>query len=735
MIAFAEYLLKVILCSALLTGYYWFALRNKLFHAWNRFYLLASVVIAFGLPFLKIPFLQEEQQQGLPAYQILQSITTDEVWFEETTTTAAVKQSFFSAENVSLLLYLLVSFITLIILLIAIIRIIRLIKKYQHWKINNLVFVDTDAKGTPFSFLSFVFWNREIDFNSEQGQQIFAHELVHVKQKHSWDKLFINIVLIFFWSNPFFWLIRKELTMIHEFIADEQSVKDHDTASFAAMIIATAFPGYNMPLTNPFFYSPIKRRLQMLSKLQNPKIGYISRLLLLPLLIFLFTAFAVKIKETSRTSSIPALEKPMIVVIDAGHGFKDGKRNGAEGLNGISEDEIALAIAKKIEQMNSDENLKLIFTRTDKNFIEANERVRITKESKADLFVSIHSSFVPKIKKDGKEFENPMNGFELYVAKDGTSNLEESKELGSAIINEMRNIMTIREPGIKQRNAGIYVISAATCPAVLLECGFVSNSKDVAFLTDEKNQEKIAEAVLKGIVNYAYRKNKVSVTEPITIIVSDTTPKPSKDAITLIADSIEFKSIKNTDQLIIINGKKSVRKMPDSFLINAKTVTVIKKKNKEAIAKYGPEAKNGVIIFEDTIITKKNDLDKTENQNNEPVFTKAEKMPEFPGGIDKLLAYLHNTLTAKKEPLSTDKDIHQLEIEIIIDKNGKITRATILKGVKNETANALVKVLLNSPAWSPAIQNGHNVAVLKKLNISYQSANPPSEHWFSVRTN
>ena len=314
MIAFAEYLLKVIICSALLSGYYWFALRNKLFHAWNRFYILASVIIAIGLPFLKITFLQEEQQQVKPAYQVLQTITTDEVWFEETTDTLTPKQSFVTAENVSIGLYLVVSFITLMILLIAIFRIIRLIKKYQHWKINNLVFVDTDARGTPFSFLHFVFWNRDIDFNSEQGQQIFAHELVHVQQKHSWDKLFINTVLIVFWSNPFFWLIRKELTMIHEFIADQQSVKDHDSASFSAMILATAFPRYNMPLTNPFFYSPIKRRLLMLTKLQNPKVGYISRLLLLPLGTLMFFVFAVKPKKAEVEnvfSKIHSFEQPL----------------------------------------------------------------------------------------------------------------------------------------------------------------------------------------------------------------------------------------------------------------------------------------------------------------------------------------------------------------------------------------------------------------------------------------
>ncbi|HLP36664.1 N-acetylmuramoyl-L-alanine amidase [Lacibacter sp.] len=391
---------------------------------------------------------------------------------------------------------------------------------------KDLTFVDTDAKGTPFSFLHYIFWNRKIDFESAQGQQIFKHELIHVKEKHSVDKLFLQLVLIVFWINPFFWIIRKELTMIHEFIADRKSVKDSDASALAAMILTAAFPGHTLSLTNPFFYSPIKRRLLMLSKLQNPKVGYISRLLLLPLLTILFTAFALKIKEKDATSRIPLLERSLTVVIDAGHGLNESKPHGAIGLNGISEDEIALAISKKIEQLNTDKNLKLIFTRKDESYIDANERVKITSENSADLFISIHASFVPPLKKDGKEIENPANGFELYVAKEGTSNLEQSKTLGSSIINEMKTIIAIREPAIKQRQTGIFVLTAVPCPAVLLECGFVSNSKDIAFLTNEKNQEKIAEAVLKGIVNYATAKHQNTATTLHTSpITKDTLPK------------------------------------------------------------------------------------------------------------------------------------------------------------------------------------------------------------------
>jgi beta-lactamase regulating signal transducer with metallopeptidase domain len=94
--------------------------------------------------------------------------------------------------------------------------------------------------------------------------------MVHVEEKHSVDKLFMQLVLIFCWCNPFFWLIRKELHAIHEFIADQKSVDQQDTAAFASMILQAAYPKHYPALVNPFFQTSIKRRIIMLTKLQNP---------------------------------------------------------------------------------------------------------------------------------------------------------------------------------------------------------------------------------------------------------------------------------------------------------------------------------------------------------------------------------------------------------------------------------------------------------------------------------
>lgn len=539
MIAVADFLIKVIICSGLLTGFYWIALRNKLFHQWNRYYLIAVVAVSLCIPFIKITLTQTATTSPV-TYQALQTVTTNEAWIEDSQIAQENGKTFFTSENIVLLLYALISLLVLLMTIAALLKIGRLLKANQKWKIDSLTFVETDAKGTPFSFFRFLFWNNAIDFHSEKGQQIFAHELIHVEEKHSADKLLMQLVLIVFWINPFFWLIRKELTMIHEFIADQKSVKNHDTASFAAMILASVYPTVNFPMTNSFFYSPIKRRLLMLSKLQNPKVSYFSRLLLLPLLTLIFFAFVLKTKTVTKQEAISNLDKQIIVVIDAGHGFKNGSPDGAHIFNGLSEDEISLAISKKIGELNTDKNLKLIFTRTGKDFVGLHERGDFAIANKADLFVSIHANFAPQLREGNKYVENPDNGFESYVVRDGLPFVAESKRLAAMIVNEMQGIITVKEPAIRQRQQGIWVLQSTNCPAVLLECGFISNKKDAEFLSDEKNQEKMAEAILRGIKKYVSGE-KFTIQENVTVAKKDTTPEKSEPIFTETEIAPKFK--------------------------------------------------------------------------------------------------------------------------------------------------------------------------------------------------
>src|ERR1039457_3767121 len=280
MITLVWYLLKVIICSGILCGYYYLALRNKIFNRWNRFYLLASVVLALSLPLIKINIFRYTTEDKGTVIRMLQTINNSDEIIIEYSRHSGIQ---FTTENLIIAGYLFITILFLTPLFLSFYKIYQLRKKYPAVKMKEVNFIATDAKGTPFSFFKFIFWNNAIDLDSLQGQQIFNHEIAHVKERHSYDKIFMNLVLLFFWGNPFFWLIQKELYMIHEFIADKEALEDNDLNSFAVMVLQTVYPNHHFSITNNFFHSPLKRRLMMFSKNKNPKVNYLSRLLVLPL--------------------------------------------------------------------------------------------------------------------------------------------------------------------------------------------------------------------------------------------------------------------------------------------------------------------------------------------------------------------------------------------------------------------------------------------------------------------
>ncbi len=258
---------------------------------------MAAVVLSLLLPFIKIIFWQPAAEQPTGVIQALQAVSNGDEYMGNIIISASSNS--FDITQLYPLAYLAVSLVLFIIFLHTLYSIFNLIRKYPTQIIDKISFVNTDAKSTPFSFFNYIFWNNSINIETTTGHQIFKHELAHVQEKHSHDKIFSNIILIFFWCNPFFWLIRKELNMIHEFIADKKAVEDSDTASFAAMILQATYPQHRFQLTNNFFYSPIKRRLLMLTKNKNPKVNYFGRVMVLPLLVLIFAAFTFKVKNTS----------------------------------------------------------------------------------------------------------------------------------------------------------------------------------------------------------------------------------------------------------------------------------------------------------------------------------------------------------------------------------------------------------------------------------------------------
>jgi TonB-dependent SusC/RagA subfamily outer membrane receptor len=690
MTTLAWYLLKVIICSGILCGYYYLALRNKIFHRWNRFYLLAAVILSLIVPVMKINVFQRAGEEKGAVVKMLQTISNSNEIIIEYSRNSGLQ---LNSENIIAAIYLLITIAFLSIFFLALCKIFRLKRKYPGTKMKGISFISTDAKGTPFSFFNSIFWNNAIDLHSTQGQQIFNHEIAHVKEKHSYDKIFMNIVLIFFWLNPFFWLMRKELSMIHEFIADKEALEDGDINAFAEMILQTVYPGRQFSITNNFFHSPLKRRLIMFTKNKSPKVSYLSRLLVLPLAAIVFFAFTLKISREKNPSSYNG--KIITVVIDAGHGGDD---NGAVSASGLKEKDIDLAIAKKIAELNSNDHIKILLSRKDDISMNVKDRVEFAKANNSDLFISIHINAADKD-------NSSENGFSVIIDK---NNSENNKLLASAIINELKKIYTT-EGTIGVRTQGVWVLDHNICPAALIECGYLTSPADEAFITVSSNQEKIARNILEGIEKYAEQKISAKINN--INVIQDTVP----------ASAIKIKSKLPLNVLYVVD-KKIVSKEEISNINPEDIESISILKDTASLKLYGEKGKNGVIV----ITTKKKDISESK------IFTRLEGNAIIEDRLTKVTGRADTAILINSNDNASNSNIH-LEANSIILKasdpakepiyivNGKeIPKDAALKAISPNSMKS-INVLKGESAVNKYGDKGKNGVVeifLKPSGIS-----------------
>jgi N-acetylmuramoyl-L-alanine amidase len=493
------YLCKVIVCSGLLYGYYRWFLHGRPFHQYNRYYLLTSTLAALVLPLIRLPAIHQ-----LPA--IAQSSTLSGALhaisagsFSEGTLTTGHSVSSMALMDwrwMVLAAYSLAAGVFLYVFIRQLLYIRRLPRKYPREQLGRIDFFMTREPGTPFSFLNHLFWNEEIDPDSHKGRQVFRHEWYHIHQRHTLDLLLLKPVMILCWVNPFFYLIYREIRTIHEFLADQHAVSGGDRYEYAELLVWHNIYDRPLPLLHPFFQSSIKRRITMLTRLTSARPRYISRAMALPLALLLLCAFS---GRPDPAHPLPSAPPPSFtVVIDAGHGGMD---DGAVAGH-TKEKDINLALALKIQQLSPEYHVTVLLTRQTDELAGKKSSIResleyraaLANERKADLFVSIH------VNSTGTGTATTKQGFSAFVSKDNVQ-FPQCVKLGSAMLDAFRGIYGTDE-SLHEVPDRIYVLRNTNMPAVVLECGFIDNPSDRAFITDSGNQEKIARDILQGIQRY-----------------------------------------------------------------------------------------------------------------------------------------------------------------------------------------------------------------------------------------
>ncbi len=200
------------------------------------------------------------------------------------------------------------------------------------------------------------------------------------------------------------------------------------------------------------------------------------------------------------TDSSRILNNP-IVIIDPGHGGEDG---GTVGKNGCLEKDLNLTIAKKLKLMLSSMGIESILTREndtllyDKNAdyegqkkrLDMQARLEIAEKYENAVFVSIHQNSFPQEK---------YKGFQIYYS----SNNSDSAMLAKTIELNVKSILQPDNSRVaKSAGESIYLLRKLNCPALLLECGFLSNAEECQLLCDDKYQNELCAVIAYSIEEY-----------------------------------------------------------------------------------------------------------------------------------------------------------------------------------------------------------------------------------------
>jgi hypothetical protein len=257
------YGIKSILILSVLATFYKLALEKETIHRFKRVYLLASVLLSLIGPLLSFEIQSEivpvtPSSFVVPQFErALADSSVDVVQTHPTDTWTDLLPLLYGGITAALLLRLSRN-------LLSIIRRIRQNPSRRHAEATVILLPDTTR---PHTFLHYLFVSRE-DYEKQRIEpELFTHELTHIRQKHSLDILFVELVSCFCWFNPTLFVVRRAIRLNHEFLADESvNAVYQDVVSYQRLLLSKLTPKTTVFLTSAFTFQTAKQRLIMMTK-------------------------------------------------------------------------------------------------------------------------------------------------------------------------------------------------------------------------------------------------------------------------------------------------------------------------------------------------------------------------------------------------------------------------------------------------------------------------------------
>lgn len=314
------YVLESATCLAVLYLVYYFLLRKEKSFRYNRFYLLAAILFAVSFPIIEIDYNPANTPAVLNSIHQVGNEVGNEPIIEADkaysyTITAQSERPFLLWWETLLIIYVTGAVLGIMRLLIRIRSFKEVVWFKRHttrYKTKGAYFhVNTDGSTPTFSFFNYLFWDNTLVLTAQEKQQVLDHEKVHIREKHSYDIMFVELLKVIFWFNPFMYLYKSLLEECHEYLADRKVAAETGASIYSQLLVKTVFRKMGLEYGSYFGKNQTVKRVNMLSS--NKKTNFLRLLIPLPMIAMLFFIFSFEaqipseIKITSFTVENQAL--------------------------------------------------------------------------------------------------------------------------------------------------------------------------------------------------------------------------------------------------------------------------------------------------------------------------------------------------------------------------------------------------------------------------------------------
>ena len=271
------YLLKLNLALIVLFGFYKLMFSGDTFFALRRATLIGMCLVAMLVPGLNCSYWINKSVGMVSMANEYAAIVLPAV------TITPGGGGAIGWETTAMTIYTMVACLFLLRFFWQLVSIVRLRNKCRTTDINGTKVYLLESNEGPFSFFNWIFIN-PTKHNRQETDEIMTHELAHCRQLHSIDVLFTELFAIVFWANPFVWLLKREVRLNLEYLADNNVLAGGtDSKKYQYHLLGLAYRKNVATISNNFNVLPLKKRIKMMNKKRTKRIAKVKYALYIPL--------------------------------------------------------------------------------------------------------------------------------------------------------------------------------------------------------------------------------------------------------------------------------------------------------------------------------------------------------------------------------------------------------------------------------------------------------------------